>query len=106
MHLLTPQSPETHFGFPDFDVGTNAKIRNQDMAFAWAPIERICEASGIDIRLFRDESEDNVGGLLAHWYAQHRAAGGLPDLVMDDLIGESEIEDTHGHGFSHQPGQA
>jgi hypothetical protein len=90
--------------FADLKMARDPKTG--DMEFDWAPIERICEASGIDIRLFRDESEDNVGGLLAHWYAQHRAAGGLPDLVMDDLIGESEIEDTHGHGFSHQPGQA
>ena len=77
-----------------------------DVAFDWAPIERICAASGVDVSLFRDQPEDNLGGLLAQWYAQHRAAGGLPDLVMDDLIGEADIEDTHGHGQSHKPGQA
>lgn len=77
-----------------------------DMEFDWAPIERICAASGIDIGLFHNQPEDNVGGLLAQWYAQHRAAGGAPDLVMDDLIGEADIEDTHGHGLSFQPGRA
>jgi hypothetical protein len=76
------------------------------MAFDWAPIERICEVSGIDIRLFRDQSEDNVAGVLSMWYAQHRAAGGEPDLVFDQLIAEADIDDSHGHGFSHQSGQA
>ncbi len=77
-----------------------------DMAFDWAPIARICQASGIDMHLFQAQSEDNVGGLLAQWYAQHRAAGGAPDLVFDQLIAEADIEDTHGHGYSHQPGRA
>lgn len=77
-----------------------------DMTFDWAPVERICEASGIDVRLFREQSEDNIAGVLSMWYAQHRAAGGAPDRVMDDLIAEADIEDTHGHGYSHQPGQA
>jgi hypothetical protein len=90
--------------FADLKMARDPKTG--DMAFDWAPIERICEASGIDIRLFRDESEDNVGGLLAHWYAQHPAAGGHPDLAFDQLIAEADIEDTHGHGYSHQPGQA
>jgi hypothetical protein len=88
------------------DLRLSRDPKTGDMEFDWAPIERICEASGIDVSLFRDQPEDNLGGLLAHWYAQHRATGGLPDLVMDDLIGESEIEDTHGHGFSHKPGAA
>ena len=80
--------------------------RTGDMAFDWAPIERICEASGIDIRLFREQSEDSVGGLLTQWYAQHRAAGGQPDQAFDQLIAEADIEETHGHGFSHAPGRA
>lgn len=88
------------------DLCMSRDPRTGDLEFSWTPIERICSASGIDVRLFRGQPEDNLGGLLAHWYAQHRAAGGLPDLIMDDLIGESEIEDTHGHGFSHKPGQA
>ena len=77
-----------------------------DIAFDWSPIERICAVSGVDIRLLRDQPEDNVAGVLSMWYAQHRAAGGLPDLVMDDLIGEVDIEDSHGHGQSYKPGRA
>jgi hypothetical protein len=90
--------------FADLKMARDPKTG--DVALDWAPIQKICDASGIDISLFRDQSEDNLGGLLAQWYAQHRAAGGLPDLAMDALIGEADIEDTHGHGFSHQPGRA
>ena len=90
--------------FSDLKMARDPKTGG--MAFDWAPIERVCEVSGIDIRLFREQSEDNVGGLLAQWYAQHRAAGGAPDLAFDQLIGEADIEDTHGHGFSHTPGRA
>lgn len=88
------------------DLKLSRDPKTGDMAFDWAPVERICAASGVNVSLFRDQPEDNLGGLLTQWYAQHRAAGGLPDLVMDDLIGEADIEDTHGHGYSHQPGQA
>lgn len=77
-----------------------------DIAFDWSPIERICAASGIDIRRFREQPEDNIAGVLSMWYAQHRAAGGAPDATMDDLIAETDIEDTHGHGQSYKPGRA
>ncbi|WP_310628164.1 hypothetical protein [Limnohabitans sp.] len=90
-------------GFADLKLKRNA---DGTIAFAWSPVEAICKASGIDIRLFREQSEDNIAGLLATWYAQHRLAGGLPDRVMDDLISEGDIEDTHGHGYSYKAGRA
>lgn len=77
-----------------------------DMEFDWSPIEAICAASGVDVSVFRDQDEGNIAGLLTTWYAEHRAAGGRPDRVMDDLIAETDIEDTHGGGYSHQPGRA
>jgi hypothetical protein len=77
-----------------------------DVAFDWSPLERICAASGVDISLLRDQPEDNVGGVLSTWYRQHLTAGGMRDPVMDDLIGEVELEDKHGSGHSHQPGRA
>lgn len=74
--------------------------------FAWPPLERICAASGIDIALLRDLHEDNVAGLIIAWYAAHRAQGGAPDSVAEDLIREAMLEDEHGGGPSHHPGRA
>lgn len=90
--------------FADLKLARDPKTG--DMAFDWAPIERICAASGLDIHLFRDQPEDNIAGVLSMWYTQHRAAGGAPDLVMDDLIAEAAVEDARGHGLSYQPGRA
>jgi hypothetical protein len=77
-----------------------------DIAFDWTPIERICAASGIDVALFKESAEDNVGALLMQWYAQHRAQGGAPDAVIEDLIEETRAEDEFGGGLSHRPGRA
>lgn len=88
------------------DLRLTRDSQTGSLHFDWAPLQRICDASGIDIALLRDQPEDNVAGVLAAWYAQHRAAGGLPDAAMDELIGEADIEDTHGHGQSYKPGRA
>lgn len=77
-----------------------------DIEFDWTPIERICAASGIDVALFKESDEDNVGALLMHWYAQHRAQGGAPDAVFEELIKETRAEDELGGGLSHRPGRA
>lgn len=69
------------------------------VSFDWAPIERICAASGIDVALFRDQHEDNVAGLLVAWYAVHRARGGAPDPVQEQILAEVQAEDRHGAAF-------
>ena len=56
------------------------------IAFDWAPLERICEASAIDPSLLRDKHEDNVAGVLMNWYAAHLSNGGHPDTVMEQLL--------------------
>lgn len=94
--------PEVNFA----DLKMSRDSATGDVAFDWAPIEQICKASGIDIRLLRDQPEDNVAGVLSMWYAQHRASGGAPDAAMDEMIAEADIEDTHGHGYSHNTGHA
>lgn len=68
----------------------------RDIEFSWEPIEAICEASGIDIAVFRDQHEDNVGGLIVAWYAHHRANGGAPDPVQEQLLAEVQAEDALG----------
>ncbi len=77
-----------------------------DISFDWTPIERICEASGIDTSVFRDRHEDNVSGLIVQWYTAHLANGGARDRVQDELIAEMLAEDALGGGLSHRPGHA
>jgi len=63
-----------------------------DIEFDWAPIEKICQLSGIDVALFKDQTEDNVGALIGTWYEVHRKHGGAPDPVQEQLIAEVEAE--------------
>ena len=77
-----------------------------DIAFSWDPIERICEASGIDIAVFRDQPEDNVARLITHWYAAHLEHGGARDPVADSLLAEVLAEELAGQHFSLPGGRA
>lgn len=83
-----------------------ARNASGDVSFDWAPIERICQASGIDVALFRDGPEDNLAALLTAWYRTHLAGGGERDPVYEDLIGEVRFEDAAGQLSSHAPGRA
>lgn len=89
--------------FSALQLGRNA---DGDVSFDVGVIERICEASGVDPRLFIEAPEGNVAALIVHWYAAHRANGGAPDPVAEDLIGETRVEDARGGGISHAPGRA
>lgn len=83
-----------------------ARDASGDVSLDWAPIERICQASGIDVALFREGPEDNLASLLTAWYRAHLAAGGERDPVYEDLIGEVQLEDAAGQLSSHAPGRA
>lgn len=76
------------------------------LSFDWAPIERICAASGVDVAVFRDGPEYNVSGLIVRWYMVHLEHGGERDPVQDDLINETIVEEAHGQAVSHAPGRA
>lgn len=76
------------------------------VSFDWRVIERICEASGLPVEMFRDTPEENVSGLIVGWYQAHRQQGGMADPVADDLIGEVIAEDKAGQAVSHAPGRA
>ena len=76
------------------------------VSFDWTPIERICAASGLSVDVLRDGPEDNIAGLIMHWYGAHRAAGGAPDPVQEDLITETALEDAAGQHHSLPPGRA
>ena len=104
------QQMTAHIVIPDdvqfSDLKLSRDTSTGDIEFDWAPIERICIASGIDISVLRDQDEGNLAELLTVWYRAHRDAGGEPDSAMDDLIAEAAAEDDRGGGYSHRPGRA
>lgn len=89
----------------EFSALQLARDADGHVSFDWAPIEAICEASGIDAEIYKN-NEDNLAGLIVGWYQAHIANGGERDSVADDLINEAGIEDQHGGGFSLPPGRA
>lgn len=99
LHLSIPA------GVAFADLGLT-RTASGDVAFDWAPVEAVCTASGIDIALFRDHPEDNLGALLTAWYAEDRRRGAPPDPTMEDLIAESSAEAALGAGLSYHPGTA
>ncbi len=78
---------------------------NENIGYDWSLIEDICEASGIDISEFRDENENNISALIHQWYSEHRARGGAPDPVMEDIIVEAKLETTFG-SMGDNPGKS
>lgn len=76
------------------------------VSFDWSVIDRICEASGLAVEMFRDAPEDNVSGLIVGWYQAHRQHGGEADPVAEDLISEVLAEERAGQQISHEPGRA
>lgn len=99
----------THIAIPadlDFSSLDLARLPNGDISFSTAVINRIEAASGLPEGFFMAHPEDALGELITTWYASHRAAGGAPDPVAEDLIAEVRIEDAAGQAASHQPGRA
>lgn len=83
-----------------------SRAENGALDFEWSPIEKICAANGIPDDIFKKCHEDNVAGLLAHWYLQHRRQGGAPDFTAEELIEEMLIEEQAGQSVSYEPGTA
>lgn len=92
----------------DLDFSDLRLTRESDgsVSFDWTVIERICEASGLPVEMFRDAPEDNVSGLIVGWYQAHRQHSGKPDPVAEDLIAEVAAEEKAGQTVSHQPVRA
>lgn len=107
--MTQEQQRLVRYVIPDDVTFSDLKLtRNSDgsVSLDWAPIERICAASGTDVELLRNSSEDNVAGLLVTWYAEHLKRGGARDPVQDDLIAETAAEERLGQAVSLPPGRA
>lgn len=103
------QQQLTRAAIPDgLDFADLHLARDADgaVSFDWSVIERICQASNLPVELLCDGPEDNVAGLITHWYMAHRQRGGAADPVAEDLIAEAAIEDAAGQHVSHAPGRA
>lgn len=92
--MMTKITIPEHVRFADLQL-TRDPITG-DSEFNWDPLEIICEASNLDIDMFRHGPEDNVAGLITAWYQAHRAAGGEPDPVQEQLIAEVMAESVAG----------
>jgi len=79
---------------------------NGDLSFNWEPLEKICEASGIPIKLIKEGPEDNASSLIVNWYIVHKKSGGDPDSVAEDLFFETLAEVSSGQTSSIAPGRA
>lgn len=66
-----------------------ARDANGRLSFNWAPIERICASSGIDVNVPRS-SEDSAAWLITYWYAEHIRRGGARDPVYDNLVANTK----------------
>lgn len=83
-----------------------ARAADGSVSFDVATVTAIERASGLSDGELMRQHEDVLAEIITRWYAAHRAAGGEPDAVAEDLIAEVRIEDARGGGISHQPGRA
>lgn len=97
LKISIPQN--INFGDLELSRSTNGGI-----TFNAETINAICNASGIDPKVFWESHEDNMAGLIIEWYANHLKNGGEHDHVADDLIAETMAEDQLGGGISYPPG--
>lgn len=67
-----------------------------DLTFEWGPIERICEANGIESEDLLEEAGETFSELLIAWYKAHLDNGGAPDPVEEQIQAEVEAELIYG----------
>ena len=104
MHKITLISIPQGMTFADLRLARDPQTG--DVSFDTSVIERIERESGLPAGFFMAQHEDAVASLITTWYSAHRAAGGAPDPVADDLLAEVRAEDAAGQHYSHAPGKA
>jgi len=99
----------TQIKIPDDVTIADLKLAREpdgSVSFDTSVISKIERASGLPEGTFMAQPEDALGELLAKWYRMHLAAGGDPDPVWTDLIGEVQAEEAAGQHVSLPPGRA
>ena len=76
------------------------------VVFEYRPIERICEASGIEFDQLSEDETEGLGDFLMSWYMEHLAHGGQPDWVADSIIEEMTLVEKAGQCYSYPAGHA
>ena len=92
MKLVKPIEIPVDISFEDLQLSRDPVTGV--VAFDLEPIERVCDANDIDVDAFL--TDDNIGALLSAWYQAHRASGGAPDPVQEQLLAEVQAEDEFG----------
>jgi hypothetical protein len=89
--LLRIKIPEG-IKFADLKLARNATTG--EVSFKWAPVEAICNETGLDIEIFRKGREDNIAELIVAWYAAaQEQESEVFDPVAEELITEVLAED-------------
>lgn len=104
MHKITPISIPKGMAFADLRLARDPATG--DVSFDTAVIELIEAESCLPAGFFMGQHEDAVASLITAWYSAHRAAGGAPDTVAEDLLTEVRAENAAGQSYSHTPGRA
>ena len=97
------QSNSTDVSFTDLELK-----RQPDgmMSIVWAPVRRLCAASGVDYLRVRNSDESVLIALVVGWYKVHRENGGSVNEVAEELLGEVRVEESLDGGFIFPPGHA
>lgn len=88
------------------DLNLQHDPRSGGVVFEYRPIERICEASGIELDALAETDEERLGEFVMSWYMEHLAHGGEPDGVADSIIEEMSLMEQAGQRYSYPPGHA
>jgi len=80
---------------PDIQFSDLALRRhNGAIRLNWGPLEKLCQASLMDLRFFKEGPEYLVAALITAWYMEHRQRGGAPDAVMEIFLEEIANEEA------------
>ncbi len=88
------------------DLNLQHDPQSGGVLFEYQPIERICEASGIDLEQLSSDDEERLGDFVISWYMKHLASGGQPDWVADSILEEMTLTEGAGQSFSYPAGHA
>lgn len=90
----------------DFSALKLARDADGAVSLEWPIVEKICKHNHLPIEIFSEAPEEILCRLIVVWYNSHKALGGNPDPIAEDLLAEIAAEDSAGQFVSFQPGRA